>query len=271
MTGFSNDGTGDRAGPVALVTGASRGLGEALATALAEEGWALVLDARGADELDVVAAGLRSRARAGAGIVAVAGDVGDPDHRDALAAEVARFGRLDLLVNNASILGPSPPPSLADYPLDALRQVYEVNVVAPLALAQAMLPWLRRSRAPRVLNVTSDASIEAYPGWGGYGSAKAALDLATRVWAAEQEWLRSWAVDPGDMRTRLHQEAFPGEDISDRPAPATVVPRLLALIASDRPSGRIRAADVDPAGDPDRAGGREADGDVDAVPTGVAS
>lgn len=249
MTETSNEPAPTDAGGrrVALVTGASRGLGEVLATALAERGWSLVLDARGAAELERAASRIRAVGRPGATVVAVGGDVSDPDHRAALAAEVARLGHLDLLVNNASILGPSPQPPLADYPSDALRAVYEVNVIAPFALTRALIPWLRRSRSPRVVNVTSDASVEAYPGWGGYGSAKAALDLATRVWAAEQPWLRSWAVDPGDMRTRLHQDAFPGEDISDRPEPATVVPALLALIDSDRPGGRIRVADVEPA------------------------
>ena len=154
------------------------------------------------------------------------------------------LGGLDLLVNNASVLGPSPQPHLADYPLDVLRRVYEVNTVAPLALVQEALPRLRRSTDGRIVNVTSDAAVEAYDGWGGYGSSKAALDQLSAVLAAEEAGVRVWAVDPGDLRTRMHQEAFPGEDISDRPEPETVVPALLALIESDRPSGRLRLAEV---------------------------
>jgi NAD(P)-dependent dehydrogenase (short-subunit alcohol dehydrogenase family) len=170
--------------------------------------------------------------------------VADPDHRRRLLEAVERLGRLDLLVNNASVLGPSPQPCLADYPLDVLRRVYEVNAVAPLALVQAALPLLRRSSHGRIVNVTSDAAVEPYDGWGGYGSSKAALDQLSAVLAAEEHGVRVWAVDPGDLRTRMHQEAFPGEDISDRPEPETVVPALLALIESDRPSGRLRLSDV---------------------------
>jgi NAD(P)-dependent dehydrogenase (short-subunit alcohol dehydrogenase family) len=169
----------------------------------------------------------------------LAGDVTDPAHRAALVEAAQRTGRLDLLVNNAGILGPSPQPNLSAYPLGALREVYEVNVFAPLALAQAALPALRASGGALV-NVTSDAAVEPYPGWGGYGSAKAAVEQASRILAAEEPGVHVWWVDPGDLRTRMHQEAFPGEDISDRPLPETVVPAFLKLL-SDRPaSGRVR-------------------------------
>jgi NAD(P)-dependent dehydrogenase (short-subunit alcohol dehydrogenase family) len=222
--------------PVALITGASRGLGRALARTLAARGWTLVLDARGAPDLDTVAAELAGWTS----VAAVAGDVADPDHRRALAAAVTD---LDLLVNNASVLGPSPQPALADYPLAELSRVYEVNVLAPLGLIQLVLPALARSHG-RIVNVSSDAAVEPYPGWGGYGSAKAALDQLTAVLAAEHPELRVYGFDPGDMRTDLHQQAFPGEDISDRPEPETVVPALLRLVDADLPSGRYRAADL---------------------------
>jgi NAD(P)-dependent dehydrogenase (short-subunit alcohol dehydrogenase family) len=218
----------------AIITGASRGLGLALARALAADGWRLVVDARHAADLDAAAAGLD------AAVTAIAGDVADPGHRAALVA--AASPRIDLLVNNASVLGPSPQPALAEYPLDALERVYRVNVLAPLALVQLALP--RIPAGGTILNVTSDAAVEPYPGWGGYGSSKAALEQLSAVLAAERPELRIHAVDPGDMRTRMHQEAFPGEDISDRPEPGASVPGLLALIAGDRPSGRWRAHDV---------------------------
>ena len=220
---------------VALVTGGSRGLGRALVAGLVDRGWSVVTDARTAEDLAAVA---------GPQVVTVPGDVADGDHRRRLLEAVDRIGRLDLLVNNASLLGPSPQPRLADYPLDVLRRVYEVNTIAPLALVQDALPRLRRSPDGRIVNVTSDAGVEAYDGWGGYGSSKAALDQLSAVLAAEEAGVRVWAVDPGDLRTRMHQEAFPGEDISDRPEPETVVPALLELIDSDRPSGRLRLAEV---------------------------
>jgi NAD(P)-dependent dehydrogenase (short-subunit alcohol dehydrogenase family) len=221
--------------PTALVTGASKGLGRAFARALSARGWRVVVDARSAPALAAVADDL-------AGAVVVQGDVTDPAHREALAATVEALGRLDLLVNNASDLGPSPLPALADLPLDALRGVYETDVVAPVALTQLLLPQLRAS-AGVVLNVSSDAAVEAYPGWGGYGSAKAALDQLSAVLAAEESDLRVYAVDPGDMRTEMHQAAFPGEDISDRPEPETVVPALLRLLDERPASARYRAAD----------------------------
>jgi NAD(P)-dependent dehydrogenase (short-subunit alcohol dehydrogenase family) len=173
----------------------------------------------------------------------VPGDVTDPAHRDALAAAVGRLGRLDLLVSNASDLGPSPLPSLADVPLAAARQVLEANVLAPLALVQAFLPRLRASRGT-IINLSSDAAVEPYPGWGPYGASKAALDQLTAVLAAEEPELSVYAVDPGDMRTEMHQAAFPGEDISDRPEPESVVPALFRLVTTRPPSGRLRAADL---------------------------
>ena len=219
--------------PVGIVTGASRGLGLALARALDERGWDLVVDARGADALAEATADLDR-------ITAIAGDIADPDHRRALVEAAGE--RIDLVVNNASLLGPSPMPALAEYPLDALREVYEANVVAPLALLQAALP--RLSEGAAVLDITSDAGAEAYEGWGGYGSSKAALEHLTAIFAAEQPGLRVYWVDPGDMRTQMHQDAFPGEDISDRPPPEDSVPGLLALVEGDLPSGRYRASEV---------------------------
>jgi NAD(P)-dependent dehydrogenase (short-subunit alcohol dehydrogenase family) len=218
--------------PAALITGASKGLGRALAGALVARGWRLAVDARAPGSL---AAELP-------GAVVVAGDVTEAAHRAALAAAVGRLGRLDLLVNNASDLGPSPLPALDRYPLEALRRVYETDVVAPLALVQLLAPRLRAAGGI-VVNVSSDAAVEPYPGWGGYGSAKAALDQLSAVLAAEEPDLRVYAVDPGDMRTDMHQAAFPGEDITDRPEPATVVPALLRLLDARPPSGRYRAAD----------------------------
>jgi NAD(P)-dependent dehydrogenase (short-subunit alcohol dehydrogenase family) len=176
-------------------------------------------------------------------VAAVPGDVTDPEHRAALVAAADRLGGADLVVNNAGILGPSPQPPLSEYPLDVLRDVYEVNVVAPLALTQLFLPGLRQRRGA-VINVTSDAAVVPYPGWGGYGSAKAAVEQVSRVLTAEEPDIRVWWVDPGDLRTRMHQEAFPGEDISDRPPPSTAVPGFLRLIWDRPPSGRIRIADM---------------------------
>jgi NAD(P)-dependent dehydrogenase (short-subunit alcohol dehydrogenase family) len=220
--------------PTAIVTGASRGLGLALAGALADRGWRLVIDGRGAAALERAAAALRDRTD----VVALAGDVADPAHRAALVD--AAGPTVDLLVNNASTLGASPLPPLFAYPLDRLEQVYRVNVLAPLALTQLALP--RLAEGARVVNVTSDAAVEPYEGWGGYGSAKAALEQLSAVLAVEHPALRVYAVDPGDMNTQMHQEAFPGEDISDRPAPEASVPGLLALIEGDLPSGRYAAA-----------------------------
>jgi NAD(P)-dependent dehydrogenase (short-subunit alcohol dehydrogenase family) len=220
--------------PVAIITGASRGLGLALATGLSEAGWRLVVDARTESALTAAAEWI------GGDVVIVPGDVRDPAHRAAL---LDAAGEVDLLVNNAGVLGPSPQPKLSAYPLDALREVYEVNVLAPLALTQLALPVLR-SRGGAVVNVTSDAAVEPYEGWGGYGSAKAAVEQASAVLAAEEPDIHVWWVDPGDLRTQMHQEAFPGEDISDRPLPETVVPAFVRLVTSRPPSGRVRLADL---------------------------
>ena len=221
--------------PVAIITGASRGLGLALASGLAGAGWQLVVDARDGAALAGAVAPLGARA--------VPGDVTDPAHRASLVAAADELGGADLLVNNAGILGPSPQPRLGDYPLDVLRSVYEVNLVAPLGLIQLALPGLR-DRGGSIVNVTSDAAVEGYEGWGGYGSAKAAVEQASNVLAAEEPAVRVWRVDPGDLRTRMHQEAFPDEDISDRPLPETVVPAFLHLVRTRPESGRVRLAEI---------------------------
>jgi NAD(P)-dependent dehydrogenase (short-subunit alcohol dehydrogenase family) len=220
--------------PTAIVTGASRGLGLALARSLADRGWRLAIDARGAAALDAAAAELRDRTD----VVAIPGDVADRSHRTALVEAAGE--RIDLLVNNASTLGPSPLPALDRYPLGVLERVLLVNAIAPLALMQLALP--RLAAGARIVNVTSDAAAEAYEGWGGYGASKSALEQLSAVFAAEHPELRVYAVDPGDMNTRMHQDAYPGEDISDRPPPAASVPGLLALVEGDLPSGRYAAA-----------------------------
>lgn len=219
----------------ALITGASRGLGLALAHQLAQLHWNLIIDARGAEALETVSAELTQWTT----VIAIPGDVTDEAHRQALADAVREFGHLDLLVNNASILGPSPQPYLCEYPLTVLEKVYQTNVIAPLGLVQAVKQMLQPGAC--IINITSDAGVEAYPGWGGYGSSKAALEQLSHILAAENETLRIYWVDPGDMRTQMHQEAFPGEDISDRPLPEESVPGLLTLIKGTHPSGRYAA------------------------------
>jgi NAD(P)-dependent dehydrogenase (short-subunit alcohol dehydrogenase family) len=220
---------------VALVTGGSAGLGRALARSLAEDGWRVVVDGRDAGRL--------AAAADHPGIVAVPGDVGDQWHRAALGAAVEQEGRLDLLVLNASTLGRTPLPRLDEVALEDLHAVWRTNVAAPLALAGDLLPLLTASRGA-LLSISSDAAVEHYPGWGLYGASKAALDHLTLTLGEENPDVAAYAVDPGDMRTQMHQDAFPGEDISDRPLPESVVPHLLALIASRPPSGRYRAAEV---------------------------
>jgi NAD(P)-dependent dehydrogenase (short-subunit alcohol dehydrogenase family) len=224
--------------PLAIITGSSRGLGLALARALAQRDWALVIDARDPRALECAARELGQITE----VIALPGDVTDDWHRGALLD--AAGDHVDLLVNNASRLGPSPQPPLGRYPLDALQRVYEINVLAPLALTQLSLP--RMPDGGVIVNVTSDAAVEPYAGWGGYGSSKAALDQLTAILAEEHPALRVYSVDPGDMRTEMHQAAFPGEDISDRPPPEASVPGLLRLIEGDLPSGRYLARELVP-------------------------
>ena len=218
-----------------LITGASRGLGLALARRLARENWTLIIDARGAEDLETARTELAQQTR----VIALPGDVSGEEHRQALAEAAHEAGGLDALVNNASILGPSPQPQLLDYPIRVLEEVYRTNAFAPLALVQSLRNELKPGA--RIINVTSDAAVEPYEGWGGYGSSKAALEQLSAILAAENPSLRVYQVDPGDMRTQLQGEAFPGEDISDRPLPEESVPGLLELLEGDLPSGRYEA------------------------------
>ena len=222
----------------ALITGASRGLGLALARQLAAKGWGLIIDARGKKALEQAHEELSKKTN----VIAIPGDVTAESHRKKLFKAAQELGGLDVLVNNASILGPSPQPALLQYPLDVLEQVYRANVFAPLAIIQALQSVLKPGAC--MINVTSDAGVEAYGGWGGYGSSKAALEHLSHILAEENPSLRVYWVDPGDMRTQMHQEAFPDEDISDRPLPEESVPGLLALIEGEFPSGRYRAREL---------------------------
>ncbi|MBC9711799.1 SDR family NAD(P)-dependent oxidoreductase [Streptomyces sp. TRM66268-LWL] len=224
--------------PVAIITGASKGFGKALATALAGRGWDLVVDARSADTLAKTAEELGSY---GTQVVALPGTVTDAWHRSALVAAARELGGLDLLVNNASVLGAEPLVRLEQHDLDGLREALETNVVAPLGLVQEALPALRESKAGTVIALSSDAAAEAYETWGGYGASKAALDHLSAVLAVEEPDLRVWAVDPGDMRTSLYQAAVPLDDDSGRPEPGTVVPAFLRLLDERPASGRYAA------------------------------
>jgi NAD(P)-dependent dehydrogenase (short-subunit alcohol dehydrogenase family) len=224
----------------ALITGASRGLGLALARGLARRGWNLILTSRDPERLRPV----RNELADVTHVAALAGDLTSQSHREALAVLARGHAGLDAVINNAGILGPSPQPALLDYPLDALVEVYLANVIAPLGMLQAVRPELKPGA--RVINVTSDAAVNAYPGWGGYGSSKAALEQLSAVLAAENLDLKVYWVDPGDMRTDMHQAAFPGQDIGDRPLPETRVPGFIRLLEGDLPSGRYGAADLVP-------------------------
>ena len=225
----------------ALVTGASRGLGLALARGLAARRWNLIITARDAERLRVV----RNELARVTHVAALPGDVTDQAHRDALAVLARGHAGLDAVVNNAGALGPSPQPMLLEYPLEALAHVFRANVLAPLGVLQALRDQLKPGA--RVINVTSDAGKTAYPGWGGYGASKAALEQLSAVLAVENPELKVYWVDPGDMRTDMHQAAYPGEDISDRPLPDARVPGFIALLESDLPSGRYSAAELEPA------------------------
>ena len=220
---------------VALITGASRGLGLALARALASRRWSLLLDARGAAALESARAELAVKTK----VIAIPGDINDPSHREALAEGARSLGGLDVVINNAGILGPSPQPALLDYPLSVLEDVYRINVIAQLAVLQVMKESLKPGA--RLIQITSDAAVEPYEGWGGYGSSKAALEQLSAVLAAENPQFRVYWVDPGDMCTQMHQEAYPDEDISDRLPPEDSVPGLLILLEEDLPSGRYQA------------------------------
>ena len=230
----------NRKNRTALVTGASRGLGRALAEALAADGWRLIVTARGAAELVSVAETLGPRT------VTIAGDVADSWHREGLVDAAEQAGGLDLLVNNASVLGATPMPRLVDYPIEALERALQINTLAPLALSQELLPGLR-ARHGAILNITSDAAVEAYETWGGYGATKAALEQLSAVLAVEEPQVAVWWVDPGEMRTEMLRAAMPGEDLSQTPPPESVAPALLRLIDGHLPSGRYRAADLEPA------------------------
>jgi NAD(P)-dependent dehydrogenase (short-subunit alcohol dehydrogenase family) len=239
----------------ALITGASRGLGLALARELAQRGWSLILDAQGVEALGQARDELAQHTH----VVALAGSVTDSNHRQVLADAARSLGGLDALINNASLLGPSPQPTLLDYPLDVLEDVYRTNVIAPLAVLQAVRATLTPDA--RIINVTSDAAVEQYEGWGGYGSSKAALEQLSHIFAAELPQYRVYWVDPGDMRTAMHQAAFPGEDISDRPLPETSVPGFLRLLEGDLPSGRYKARELAPV-EPTTSAPPSAEGDV---------
>ena len=225
-------------GRTALITGASRGLGLALARGLASRGWNLILTARDAERLRAV----RDELAIVTHVAALAGDVIDPTHREALAVLARGHAGLDAIINNAGALGPSPQPSLLDYPLEALVEVFLANVLAPLAVIQELRHELKPGA--RIINVTSDAAVNAYASWGGYGASKAALEQLSAVLAVENPDVRVYSVDPGDMRTDMHQAAYPGEDISDRPLPETKVPGFVALLEGDLPSGRYVASEV---------------------------
>jgi NAD(P)-dependent dehydrogenase (short-subunit alcohol dehydrogenase family) len=225
--------------PTAMITGASRGLGFALAKELAQRDWILIIDGRDAQSLLEAKGALSQTTK----VIAIPGDVSNEDHREALAQAAQELGGLDAMINNASVLGASPLPELLDYPLDRLAEVYQVNVLAPLGILQSVKDELKPGA--RIINITSDAGVEAYPGWGGYGSSKAALEHLSAVLATENPDLKVYWVDPGDMRTQMQQKAFPGENIQDRPLPETSVPGLTILLEGNLPSGRYLARQIE--------------------------
>ena len=222
----------------ALITGASRGLGLALTKSFVERGWSLIITARDAGALHSARVKLNSNDR----VVAIPGDIADSIHRQTLAEAAHLIGGLDVVINNAGILGPSPQPLLVNYPLDVLEQVFRINVFAQLGILQAV--WGDLKPGATIININSDAGVEPYSNWGGYGSSKAALDQLTAILAVENPQYHIYSVDPGDMRTQMHQEAFPGEDISDRPLPEASIPGILTLLEGNLPSGRYIARDL---------------------------
>lgn len=224
--------------PTALITGVSRGLGLALASSLAHDGWALVVDARHAGDLAQATTPLAEETT----IIPVAGDITDEAHRSDLAIAAQSLGGLDLLVLNAGTLGPTPLPAVALLHLGDLRTTLETNLVAQVGIVQALLPHLRPGAA--IVAITSDAAVEPYEGWGAYAAAKAGFEQLVAVLGVERPDLRVLRIDPGDMRTQMHQDAFPGEDISDRPLPEASIPGLRALMERPHPSGRYRVSDV---------------------------
>jgi NAD(P)-dependent dehydrogenase (short-subunit alcohol dehydrogenase family) len=223
----------------ALITGASKGLGKALAEELARQGCDLIITARGEALLSDVTAELRAHAH----VISLSGDINDPNHRAKVVDAAIFQGGIDVVINNAGTLGTSPLPTLMEYPIDEFRQVLETNVIAPLTLLQQLNGWL--NAGARIVNITSDAAVEAYETWGGYGSSKAAFEHLTAILGEERKDLRVYAVDPGDVRTDMHQAAFPFEDFSDRPKPESSVPGIIALIERRLPSGRYKAREVE--------------------------
>jgi NAD(P)-dependent dehydrogenase (short-subunit alcohol dehydrogenase family) len=224
--------------PTATITGASRGLGLALARSLAEDGWALVVDARHASDLAAAVDPLEAHTT----VIPVVGDITEEAHRRDLAIAAQSLGGIDVLVLNAGTLGPSPLPPLSQLRLGDLRTTLETNLVAQLGIVQALLPHLRSGAT--VVAITSDAAVEPYEGWGAYAAAKAGFEQLAAILGAERPDLRVLRIDPGDMRTQMHQDAFPGEDISDRPLPEASVPGLRGIIEGPFPSGRYQVSDV---------------------------
>ena len=227
--------------PVTLITGASKGLGAEIARQLAERGHRLMLTARRVEPLQVLADELAAQTD----VLALPGDVADAAHlRRLVSTGLERFGRIDVLINNASTVGVSPMPTLTAYPLDTLTDLFRTNTIAPLHLIQATLPDMLSRGTGIIVNISSDAAVQAYPTWGGYGMSKAALEHLSRVLAAELEGsgIRVFVVDPGDMDTEMHRAAEPGVDLSGLPGPAPAAQAIVRLIEQERaPFGRFEA------------------------------